>query len=148
MILSNSEAGRVGEDLLNALIEQFNLPLKQSENPNDNKKDYKFFDKKLELKTIVPFNYCNVWGPPEIAFPINEDQLVKCSNANYLLFLVRSGPGRNKIEGYLAPKLGERYFAKFVTNKGRVTYPIQKAKCKKVFEIKDPYWVNKLRADK
>lgn len=147
MTLSNLAAGFAGEDLLNKMIKQFDLPLKQSENPNDNKKDYEFSDKKLELKTIVPFNFCTAWGRPEIAFPINEEQLVKCSNADYLLFLVRPGPGRDVIEGYLAPKLGERYFTKFVTKTGRVTYPIQKAKCKKLFEIKDPYWLDILKAD-
>ena len=89
MILDKKEKmdrlGRIGENIVTNYLSEQGYLIQVSINPFDNQKDLLCGDKKIEVKTQVPFIR-------EQAFTFKPDQLKKCRNVDELYFISVPAP--------------------------------------------------------
>lgn len=112
------EIGRKGEKLVSDFFGSKGFTVKRSEDPFDNEKDLKINGASAEVKTQTVyrnFPYLNSYVSA-FTVPIIEDtkiamnQLNKCMNVKYLIFVSRSSELDPYVRIYCAPSLGKRHF--------------------------------------
>ena len=129
--------GGVGEKIVANYMSKQGIIVEQSVDPYDSQKDMKINGKPLEVKTQVPFVY-------KKCFTLKKNQLNKCLNAEYFVFVQAPCEYWNEAAIYQVES-GFKYGTNRMKNGDeRYTIPINQPAINKLCPI-EGYWKEQLR---